>query len=54
MPASLELANATDPARMRFHTIQKEGLSVVGFWYSHRTACLSLRTSMRYTARKAA
>ena len=35
--AARELANATDPARMRFHTIPKD----VAFWYSRRVSCLS-------------
>ena len=40
-PASLELAKATDPARMRFHTIQKKGSSVVVFCEFRRGCRLS-------------
>ena len=41
-PASLALAKATDPARMRFHTIQKKGSSVVAFCEFRRGCRLSI------------
>ena len=43
-PASLALAKATDPARMRFHTIQKKGSSVVAFCVYRRGCRLSLES----------
>ena len=44
-PASLALAKATDPARMRFHTIQKKGSSVVAFC-EFRRGCRTLEGTL--------